>query len=83
MSEYQKLSSDLSRITEFLISGNQSMAQKFSDRVVNLYANLPGYIGQEKLSDYLQKIANLEGGSKKTAERAMTASTILANKSYA
>lgn len=73
MNDYQKLSSDLSRITEFLISGNQNMADKFSQRVVDMYSNLPGNIGKYELSDYLQKIKET-----RNAEMAMTASIILA-----
>lgn len=72
MSDYQKLSSDLSRITEFLISGNKNMADKFIERVVNLYSDLPGKIGKYKLSDYLQRIKETSN-----AEMAMTASIIL------
>lgn len=72
MSDYQKLSADLSRITEFLIAGNQNMASKFSQRVVDMYSNLPGNIGKYKLSDYLQKIKE-----SRSAEMAMTASIIL------
>ncbi len=72
MSDYQRLSADLSRITEFLISGNQNMAQKFSQRAVDMYSNLPGNIGKYKLSEYLQKIKET-----RNAEMAMTASIIL------
>lgn len=72
MSDYQKLSADLSRITEFLISGNQNMADKFSQRAIDLYSNLPGNIGKYKLADYLRKIKDTGN-----AEMAMTASIIL------
>lgn len=72
MSDYQRLSADLSRITEFLISGNQNMADKFSQRVVDMYSNLPGNIGKYRLSEYLLKIKE-----EKSAEMAMTASIIL------
>ena len=41
MNDYQKLSADLSRITEFLISGNKNMADKFCKRTIDLYSNLP------------------------------------------
>lgn len=75
MNDYQKLSSDLSRITEFLISGNLNMADKFSQRIIELYSDLPGNIGKYKLSDYLQKIKQT-----RNAEMAMTASIILAMK---
>lgn len=77
MSDYQKLSADLSRITEFLISGNESLAGRFSGRVVKLYSGLPGRVGKDNLSEYLRKIANLEGGRMRAAERAMTASILL------
>ncbi len=77
MNDYQKLSSDLSRVTEFLISNNLKMASKFSDRIINLYSNLPGKIGSQNLTIYLRQIANLDGGKMKAAERAMTASIIL------
>ena len=49
------------------------MADKFSQRVVDMYSNLPGNIGKYKLSDYLQKIKETHN-----AEMAMTASIILA-----
>jgi len=72
MNDYQKLSADLSRITEFIISGNKNMADKFCKRVLDLYSDLPGNIGKYKLSEYLKKIQET-----KDAEMAMTASIIL------
>ncbi len=76
MNDYQKLSADLSRITEFLISGNKNMADKFCKRTIDLYSNLPGNIGKYKLSEYLKKIHET-----RNAEMAMTASVILSRSS--
>jgi hypothetical protein len=81
MSDYQRLSADLSRICEFLLSDNKPMVDKFTKRIKDLYLELPGNIGKHALSEYLAKIINAEGGKELTAERALTASLILSTKS--
>lgn len=77
MSDYQKLSSDLSRVAEFLLMNNQEMAKKFTDLAIQRYSHLPGKIGGDDIGDYLNKI---QTDPAHAAERAMTASTILANR---
>ena len=80
MSEDQKLSVDLARTAEFLVSGNERMAKIFSGRVARLDQDLPGRIGKYSIRDYLDKVATMSEGRERAIERAYIAADILARR---
>lgn len=81
MNDYLKLSADLSRVAEFLVSENYDMAKVLSEGAVKMYGNLPGKNGKYELGEYLQLISSMYGGREQAAERAYTAAEIILRRS--
>lgn len=74
------LSTDLRRISDWIIAGDLDLARKFLTICKEKYINIPENIGSYKnIWQEIEKIEKLEGGKDKAAERASTASIILLN----
>jgi len=72
------LSTDLRRISYWLYQDRNDLAKSFLKRSRKMYQNInPKIRCYSNIWSELEKIANLEGGSSKVAERALTASVIL------
>ena len=74
------LSTDLRRISDWIVNGDIDIAQKFINICREKYSDIPQKIGSYKnIWKEIDKIEKLEGGKDKAAERASTASVILLN----
>lgn len=73
------LSADLWRISYWLATGSDSLAQKFIHRDIDLYGSISMTLGKRNLQEELQKVKNLEGGCLCAADRALTLSVLLSH----
>ncbi|MDP1743880.1 MAG: hypothetical protein Q8L51_03810 [Candidatus Amesbacteria bacterium] len=76
--EYLKIAKYLNSICQLLIDNNEKLARVLSNYTLKNFSHIPGKIGKSTLVEHLEKIVNLDGGRMQAAERAMTASIILA-----
>lgn len=77
-SKYKSLSVKLGKICKLLVENNEMEAIKLTRKALSFYGNVPGRLGRYSLVEHLDKIVSLDSGRMIAAERAMTASIILA-----
>lgn len=78
MNEKHNLSVDLKRISAWIMQGRDGLVDSILVKDMKMYKDLDVKIGRVELDKWLKMIKDRVGGKEQAAERALTASVILA-----
>ena len=77
MSDKMNLSTDLRRVSLWILSKSDELANNVLKRDIDMYKNLDIKIGRVSIDNWLKIILDRVDGREKAAERALTAAVIL------
>lgn len=78
MNDRLNLSVDLKRVCAWLLQGSDDLVDSILVKDMKMYKDLDVKIGRVELDKWLKMIKDRVGGKEQAAERALTASVILA-----
>ena len=78
MNDKLNLSVDLRRVCSWILKERDDLVDKMLDRDIKLYSDKNYKVGNYRIDEWLVMIKNRMGGREQAAERALTASVILA-----
>ncbi|MEA3355611.1 MAG: hypothetical protein U9Q63_03975 [Patescibacteria group bacterium] len=79
MNDRLNLSVDLKRVCSWILQGSDDLVSKTLERDIKMYGGLDFKIGKVEIGEWLWLIKKSVGGRERSAERALTASVILAS----